>query len=296
MQRSDTKFPAGQSHCNAWLYRPDVAAEDVSCVVMAHGLSLTRHDGLPLYAERFAAAGLTVLVFDYRHFGDAASEPRGRFRVRLQREDLRAAIAHARSLPGVDPQRLVLWGYSAGCVNVLKLAASEPDGIAAVLAVAPFVDGLHRALATPSRLTAWIVPRALADAAGRHTTIPVTALPGDHGVMTFAGESEGFAAAVAPGSSWRNEISPAVLLVMPTIRPVRYARRISAPLWVGLGERDVTVARKAVEQLAERAPRGELQRYNWDHFGAFIGDGPTRVATDQIAFLARQGLAHASNR
>jgi dienelactone hydrolase len=263
---------------------------------MAHGLSLTRHEALSLYAERFAAAGLAVLVFDYRHFGDSPGEPRGRFRVRLQREDLRAAIAYARSLPGVDPRRIVLWGYSAGCVNVLKLAASEPGRIAAVLAVAPFVDGLRRALSTPPRLTAWIVPRALADAAGRHTTVAVTAPPGEHGVMTFAGESDGFAAAVGPGSSWRNAISPAVLLVMPSIRPVRYARRIAAPLWVGLGERDVTVARQAVEQLAERAPRGELHRYDWDHFGAFTGDGPALVATDQIAFLARQGLAPVASR
>lgn len=150
MQRSDTTFPAAQSHCSAWLYRPDAAAEEVPCVVMAHGLSLTRHEALASYAERFAGAGLAVLVFDYRHFGDSPGEPRGRFRVRLQREDLRAAIAYVRSLPEVDSQRIVLWGYSAGCVNVLKLAASESDGIAAVLAVAPFVE--------------WAAPRA------RHTT------------------------------------------------------------------------------------------------------------------------------
>ena len=114
--------------------------------------------------------------------------------------------------------------------------------------------------------------------------------------MTFAGESDGFAAAVAPGSPWRNEISPAVLLVMPAIRPVRYGRRITAPLWVGLGERDLTVAREAVERLAELAPRGDLARYDWDHFGALTGDGPARIATDQIAFLASQGLAKLPNR
>ena len=83
---------------------------------------------------------------------------------------------------------------------------------------------------------------------------------------------------------------------MPAIRPVRYGRRITAPLWVGLGERDITVAREAVEQLAERAPRGQLARYDWDHFGAFTGDGPARVATDQIAFLARHALAQTPNR
>jgi hypothetical protein len=29
----------------------------------------TRDLGLHVYAERFAAAGMAVLVFDYRHFG-----------------------------------------------------------------------------------------------------------------------------------------------------------------------------------------------------------------------------------
>lgn len=185
----------------------------------------------------------------------------------------------------------MLWGFSAATIYVLGLAATESDGIAAVLAVEPFVDGLRRALATSPRLTAWIVPRALADAVGRHTTIPVTAPPGEHGVMNLPGECDGFAAAVAPASPWRNEISPAVFLIIAALRPVRYARRIDAPLWVGLGDRDVTVSQQQVERLAERAPRGELQRYDWDHFGPFIGDGPARVAADQIAFLARQGVA-----
>src|SRR3954453_804095 len=71
MQRLDATFPAGDSYCSAWLFRPDGAAEPVPCVVMAHGLSLTRHEALSLYAERFAAAGLAVLVFDYRPFGDS---------------------------------------------------------------------------------------------------------------------------------------------------------------------------------------------------------------------------------
>jgi hypothetical protein len=37
---------------------------------MAHGFSLTRHDGLPPYAERLVATGAAVLVFDHRHLGD----------------------------------------------------------------------------------------------------------------------------------------------------------------------------------------------------------------------------------
>ena len=294
MAPEEVTCPAGGAHCAAWLFRPASAAGDVPCVVMSHGFSLTRHDGLRPYAEALAAAGVAVLAFDPRHLGDSPGAPRGRFRVGLQREDWRSAVAYARALPGIDPQRIVLWGFSFANVLTLELAAKEPDGIAAVIALAPFVDGLRRALATPPALTAWIVPRAIADAAGRHTTIPVTAPPGGRGAMTLPGERDGFARAVAPGSPWRDRISPAIFLTVATIRPVRLAPRIRMPLWVGLGERDVTVPAAQVAQLAERAPQGELHRYPYDHFDPFDGDGPERVAADQVAFLRRHGLAAAA--
>ncbi len=298
MTREDLTFPSGDGHCAAWLYRPAAAPAggDVPCVVMAHGFSLTRHDGLVPYAERLAAAGLAVLVFDHRHFGDSPGVPRQRFRAGLQHEDWRSAAAFARRLPGVDGRRLVLWAYSFAAVSALALAADEPEGIAAVLVLCPFVDGLARALATPPKLTAWIVPRALADALGRHTTIPVTAPPGERGAMTLPGEAEGFARAVAPSSPWQSRISPAIFLTVATIRPVRLAPRIRMPLWVGLGERDVTVPGRAVERLAARAPRGTLARYPYDHFGPLIGEAPGRVAADQVAFLRAHGLAGTPTR
>ena len=291
MEREDLTFPSGDGHCAAWLYRPAAGGDAVPCVVMAHGFSLTRHDGLADYAERLAEAGLAVLVFDHRHLGDSSGVPRQRFRDALQREDWSSAVRFARSLTGVDGQRLVLWGFSFSSAHALRLAAAEPAGIAAVLALCPFTDGLARALGTPPSLTAWILPRALADALGRHTTIPVTAQPGERGAMTNPGEADGFSRAVRPGSPWRNRISPAVFLTVAMIRPVRLAKRLPMPVWVGLGERDVSVHNTAVERLARDAPQGELQRYPYDHFDPFVGDAPARIAADQVAFLARQGLA-----
>jgi len=294
MTREDLTFGSGDGWCAAWLYRPGAAAAGglgVPCVLMANGFSLTRHDGLPRYAERLAQAGVAVLVFDHRHVGDSSGVPRQRFRARLQREDWRSAAQFARGLPGVDPGRIVLWGYSFSAVYALELAASEPDGIAATLVLCPFVDGLARALATPPGLTAWIMPRALADALGRHTTIPVTAPPGARGAMTLPGEADGFARAVAPTSPWHNRISPAIFLTVATVRPVRLAPRIRMPLWVGLGERDVSVPAAQVERLAARAPRGTLARYPYDHFEPLSGDAPERIAADQVAFLRLHGLA-----
>ena len=113
------------------------------------------------------------------------------------------------------------------------------------------------------------------DLAGRHNLIPVTAQPGEHAAMTFPGEADGFASTVAEDSPWRNEISPGVFATVGTHRPVRWAKRIACPAFVGLGERDITVDASAVERLAERAPRGELHRYPYDHFEPFAPRQPT---------------------
>ena len=86
------------------------------CVVMGHGFGATRDAGLLPFAERFAAAGVDVLVFDYRGFGTSEGTPRQDVDHRRHREDYHAAIAAARAHDGVDPDRIVLWGssYSGG--------------------------------------------------------------------------------------------------------------------------------------------------------------------------------------
>jgi uncharacterized protein len=292
IEREDVTFASGDARCAAWLYRPPRAepgAGPTACVVMAHGFSLTRHDGLAAYAKRLAEAGIATLVFDHRYLGDSGGEPRQRFRKRDQLQDWRSAVACARTLDGVDPERIVLWGFSFSGGHAVETAAADRR-IAAALVLCPMVDGLARALATPPALSAWLTPRAIADQLGRHNLVAVTGQPGEHAAMTLPGEADGFASSVPEGSPWRNEISPAVFLTVAMHRPLARARGLRAPLWVGLGERDISVSKRAVERLAARAPRAELYRYPYDHFGAFVGDGPRRVAADQVEFLGRQGL------
>ena len=58
-----------------------------------------------------------------------------------QLEDYRAAMSAAARLPGVDPQRIVLWGVSLAGGHVISAAAGRAD-VAAVVALTPLVDGL----------------------------------------------------------------------------------------------------------------------------------------------------------
>ena len=59
-QREDIRIPSDGEQLAAYVYRPAAADRDMPCVVMAHGFSGTRDDGLPAYAEAFRAAGYAV--------------------------------------------------------------------------------------------------------------------------------------------------------------------------------------------------------------------------------------------
>lgn len=282
--RTEVRFASGDTECAGWWYD---AGRRGTCVVMAHGFSLTMRDGLASYAEAFAAAGCHVLAFDHRHLGESGGEPRGRFRIAEQQQDWRNAVAFAGSMPGVE--RIVLWGYSFSGGHVVSLLADGVEAAAALL-LCPFLDGLSRVLHTPPLTSARIIPRALLEVAGRTTHIPVTGPPGSVAAMPFAGEQEGFAASVAEDSRWSNAITPAVFLTVGLFRPVSQARDVGVQLWVGRCREDVTVSGAAIGRLADRAPDAELHEYDGDHFAPFHGDLPARVAADQVAFLGARGL------
>jgi pimeloyl-ACP methyl ester carboxylesterase len=284
----DVKVASGETSLAAWFVVPNAPGPH-PCVVMGQGFSMTRHDGLAAYAEAFAAAGCAVLAFDYRYFGDSGGQPRQRFLLRAQREDWRSAIAFARADDRIDATRVVAWGVSFGAGFAVEAAIRGAD-VAAVIALCPFVDGVPRALGTPPSVSAWIIPRAVQNLAGRHLLMPVAAPPGRHAALTKPGELEGFLACAPPDSTWRNEVTPGIFLVVATFRPVRKARRLRQPVWVGLGERDITTHNPAVERLARKAPGGELHRYDADHFSVFGRPLAPQIAADQVAFLRTAGL------
>lgn len=124
---NEITFTSGGVACAAWHLPAAVntLADERGrpCVVMAHGFGGTRDTGLLGYAEAFAAAGIDAFVFDYRGFGASQGTPRQLVSYRRQRQDYHAAIAAARRLPGVDPERIVLWGTSYSGGHVVAVAA-----------------------------------------------------------------------------------------------------------------------------------------------------------------------------
>jgi alpha-beta hydrolase superfamily lysophospholipase len=282
MAREDLAFRVAGDDCAAWLYPAAGEAAAAPIVVMAHGLSGTRRDRLGAFAERFAEAGFAALAFDHRGFGDSGGEP-DLFHPARQLHDWRAAIACARSLPGIDPDRVATFGSSMGGGNALAAAADDPR-VAAAISQVPFLDMLRQAHRPPPRAAAKALGAAFL---GRH--LPAVGQPDEAAFINAPGGEEGWRHVVAIGedSRWRNRASSRWLLGRP-YKPARHAATLHCPWLVCVGDADRTAKPGPAIAAARRAPRGELRVYpGVDHFDIYDGPEHEAVVADEIAFLRR---------
>jgi alpha-beta hydrolase superfamily lysophospholipase len=290
LDREDLRFRSADADCAGWLYRPEGAGHDGACVVLAHGFGGVKEARLGAYAERFAAAGYVALVFDYRGFGDSAGEPRLLIDIKRQRDDWRAALAHARGLDGVDPRRVAAWGTSFSGGHVVEIAAAgEP--IAAGIAQAPFMSGFSTLWsAGPGhnlRLTAAGIRDVFASLRGGGHSIAVVGPPRTTAAMTSPDAEPGYKALFPPGYEWPNSFLPRGVMTLPLQRPYTKAKRVTAPLLVQVMAGDVVTPPEPARKAARSAPRGELVEYPGGHFEVYLGEPFERAVTDQIAFLDR---------
>jgi dipeptidyl aminopeptidase/acylaminoacyl peptidase len=131
------------------LWRPGGVAPEarLPAIVMAHGWSGTRGHLNGSYAQPLAEAGFVVLAFDYRGWGDSdsklvlvgpepAPDSQGEITARVrairnvvdpfdQAEDYVHAIDFLMGEPGVDPERIGLWGTSYSGGHVVYVAAHD---------------------------------------------------------------------------------------------------------------------------------------------------------------------------
>ncbi len=288
-ERTDVSFDSEGVSCAAWLYRPPQAT---ACVVIAHGWTGVREQRLDAFGEHFADAGLAALVFDYRHFGASGGEPRQLLDIARQHADWRAAVAYARSLDGIDPNRIALWGTSFSGGHVIVTAARDP-AIAAVVTQVPFVDGLANLRRLPIRhqlaLTVAGVRDQLAALAGRSPHMVASAgPPGSVAVMNSPDAEPGFRALCPPGLDWPNEAAARILLHTILYRPISSVAGVRCPILFTVGEDDVITPPDLAEKAASRAPRSEVRRYPGGHFDLYVGEGFDRVVADETDFLLAQ--------
>ena len=103
-----------------WVMRQPESAERRLWLLYLHGNSATVASRTNLLRyEGFRAAGLNVLAPEYRGFGGVPGEPSESGLA----EDARAAYAYLRQTLQVEPERIVIFGWSLGSAVAVSLAA-----------------------------------------------------------------------------------------------------------------------------------------------------------------------------
>lgn len=288
--RHEVGFVSGDERCHAWLYEPNGRGPRPA-VVLGHGLGATKSMRLAAYAERFTAAGYVCLVFDYRHFGQSGGQPRQLLSVARQLEDWEAAVAYARALPGVDPDRVVTWGTSFGGGHSLTMAERD-HRLAAAIAQCPFTDGLASSLAVDKLTGARVFAAAVHDRiraarGGEPIYLPNAAAPGTPSFMSAPDALPGMNAIAAGADDHDNRLTARSAIDVLRYAPGRHAAEITCPVFVALCEPDSVAPNRTAERQVRRAPNAEVRTYRVGHFDIYFGEPFEQAVTDYLDFLRR---------
>ncbi|MEW6208220.1 MAG: alpha/beta fold hydrolase [Acidobacteriota bacterium] len=264
-------------------------------VVLAHGWAAV-HFSIEKYGARFAERGLVAMVIDYRGWGGSdgfisTAEPvktrdDKRFnrmkadvmikRTRLipfkQVEDIRDAISYLQGEPGVDPDRIGIWGTSFGGGNVIVTAAMD-SRVKAVVGQVPSIAGKN-AQPGPVPLTG----RLLEDAIKRART-------------GQGGEFE-------TGFSTRRMVDVETQQLVAEYRPFRYVKEVGArPVLFIVAEKEELFnnrdhAYAAAELLT--GPKQVISVPGITHFETYINEA-FEVSSNAAADWFRQHLGMAKS-
>jgi uncharacterized protein len=290
--REKVSFTSGGTECAAWHY----PGANGACVIMTGGFGVTKEPGTDRFARRLHGAGFTVLAFDYRHQGESGGQPRQVARVREQLDDWQAAIGFAAGLPGVDPDQLAIWSFSASGGHIFRVAARNPR-LGAAIAQTPNADCLAaaRSAARYQRPLALLrfTGRGLLDAAGSLAgrpprLVPLAAPPGTVALLTTPDAQDGDRA-LNPGRrypDWQQAIAARSALRIAFYRPGRYASRVRCPLLVLVCDQDRSALAGPAVRAAQRAPRAELVHLAGGHYAPFL-DAHEQAVEAEVSFLRR---------
>lgn len=275
--RSDVAFQSGVSLCRGWFYRgAGQAGAAKPVVVMSHGITAVKEQHLAPFAERFAAEGFHVLVFDYRFLGASEGEPRGRIDPQAQHNDIRAALTWVSAQAGVDAERIALWGTSFSGGHALFIGAFDPR-VKVVVAQVPALNLPHALINLITReIFNGLLRTFVDDHAGReagHTgaALPVVNEPGKPAFLAAADAYEWFTAAAKIAPTWRNEISLESLARVAEYIPDAVIELIAPkPLLMQVATNDSLVPANLARQAFHRAGEPKkLETFDCGHFDPY---------------------------
>jgi fermentation-respiration switch protein FrsA (DUF1100 family) len=245
---------------------------------MSHGFSAVKEQGLAGFAEAFSAAGFAVVAFDHRHLGASDGADRGRIVPQEQHDDTRAALAWVSAQPGVDPDRIGLWGSSYSGGHAVFLGAMDPR-VKAIVAQVPATDiarsliGLAGKAGFDAYLTLLAGDHAARNAGEPAGRIPVVAPAGQPSVLSTPDSYDWFMAAKASAPNWVETTSLESVARMAEYQPMAFIDLIAPkPLLIIAGTTDSLIPIALVRAAFARAGEPKkLVEIEGGHFDLYPG-------------------------
>ena len=274
------------------IFRPTDCRLNGAAVILAHGLSCTMDSRLFAFAEKFAEVGLTAITFDYRNFGFSGGRLRQYINVPNQMEDWHHVLSYVRSLPNIDPNRIVLWSTSFG--GGLATHVAHKDGnIRAVVAQCPMMDNpktiklgmSQRSPEQNKRLKRLAMTAAIVNVVGmRGPCLPVT----DPSRMSIIPSDESVKFHEVGGPMWINKV--AVLSFAKgethTNNPIQIAGEFSTPIMLQICKKDETVDNSGTEAFADIAGEYVTKKYyDCGHFDLYLEPLFKNASSDAAEFF-----------
>lgn len=263
--REDIAFNARDGvTLRGWMYRPSISP--APCIIMTHGFTAVIDQGLGIYAEALATAGFAVLVYDHRNYGRSDGEPRNETNPFDQVHDMRDAITFVTLDPGVDENRIGLWGASFSGGHVLMVGAVDRRA-RCVVSIVPALSGS----AVMKRLT------GEANLAARHARMAAARkaeMRGDgvqYQTHAAAGESLDWFQSSNVDGRWRNTVSTLSYDMAAAYEPGDYVARLApTPLLMVITDSDQRCGTDLQIAAYERAlePK-QLLRLSGGHYEVY---------------------------
>ncbi|MEM9614700.1 MAG: alpha/beta fold hydrolase [Actinomycetota bacterium] len=131
-------FDADGDTLVADLFRPISAVDGAPIVVVTGSWTTSKEQQADFYARRLAAQGITTLTFDFRGFGQSEGDPRDWENPSRKVADIHAAVGFARTLDGIDPDRIGALGVCASA-GYQAVNAADDDRVRSIGMVAPWL-------------------------------------------------------------------------------------------------------------------------------------------------------------